>query len=88
MGVGQEEVDEPTVSGPADAIDSRDERELVGGRVVRAGGLGAHARVEPGGDDIDDRLVFTRWSRIGDVAVPGGLAKVSTTAACTAASSQ
>ena len=50
-------------------IDPRDERQLIGARVVEAAGLGAHPRMQPGGQDLDDDLALSRWRR--DRGSPG-----------------
>ena len=60
---GQDEVDEIAVGGAADAIDARDQRQFVAARVVRAVGAGAHARVQAGGEHVDDELVLA--ARLG-----------------------
>ena len=44
----------------ADAVDAGDQRELAGARVVRAVRARAHARVQAGGEHVDDDLVARR----------------------------
>jgi hypothetical protein len=67
--VEQQEVAQPALGVAADAVDAGHERQGVGARVVGAAGLGAHARVQPRGENVDDDLVRIGGHGFGDVGV-------------------
>ena len=60
--VGEQKVDQCAVEA-SDPIDARNQGKLLGAGVVRARGLGAHSRVQPGGDHVESapRARPRRW---------------------------
>ena len=57
-------------------VDTRDERQLTGARVVEPACLRAHPRVQPGRNNLDGDLVASRCDGIGEVPVARGLREI------------
>jgi hypothetical protein len=63
------EVDELPVGPPPDAVDPRDHRQRAAARVVLSRGAAADARVQAGGEDIDEDLPAGRHGHLDSLVV-------------------
>ncbi len=76
-GVKEDEVHVGPVGATPHAVDARDKRQPAVGRIVRTVGLGAHAGVQAGCEDVDQLFVFARRNGRGELLVAGRLAEVA-----------
>ncbi|WP_157763668.1 hypothetical protein [Propionibacterium freudenreichii] len=70
-GVTQHEVTQTALGIASDAVDARDQGQLISARVVRSGRLRTHPGMEPHRHDVDNRLMPTGGNRIGDLGPSG-----------------